>query len=123
VKWPEDLLDENVRLHVPGQGPLRGEYIAREDIMALFTRCRAALADKHYEVQLLSYSRGSGHLAVQTKTRAEVDGRPFEWKCTWVCILQHGRVHMLWLFVEEQSAFDQFWTLVLERAAGQTRLA
>jgi hypothetical protein len=120
---PEDCLDENVRIRMPGFGPLRGEYLERAEVTALFRRYRAALAGKSYAVQLLSYSKGSGHLAVQTAAQAELNGQCFEWKCTWACFLQHGRIHMLWLFVDEQSAFDQFWTFALGRATGETRPA
>jgi uncharacterized protein len=104
-----DLIVEDTVWHIPGRGPLSGDYRGRDPVFELFSRL--VQGSEGTFTQELHDALGSDDHAVAL-TRASARRGPHTYDCNdaWVFHLRNGQVAEAWWRPEDLYASDEFWT-------------
>jgi ketosteroid isomerase-like protein len=109
VEPVQELLDPDVRWHVPGTSPIAGDHRGRDAVLAYFERrrqiahatmrmtVRDRLVDEEAVVELVD-----GHATLR-------DG-PVTWRTVGVYRVRNAKVAEAWLVPFDLDLFDRIWT-------------
>jgi hypothetical protein len=102
------LLDEAVRLHVPGSHPTAGEYRGLQGILDFYAASRATGASTAVEV--IDVLEGREHVAVYCHvTGTRPDRAVLQNPTLHLYRVDGGRVAEIWFHNRDQAAVDAFW--------------
>jgi len=104
-----DLHTEDAVMHIPGRGPLGGDYEGREGIAASFQREMELLdgPPTFRSHDVLGSDDHAVSLGTQTLQRG---GRTIEVRTTVVAHVRDGRFSEVWVIPEDQATYDEFFT-------------
>jgi len=102
------LHTEDAVMHVPGNGPLSGDYRGRDGIAGAFQKEMSFLdAPPQFECHDIL---GSDEHAVELVTqRLQRAGRTLQGRQTIVAHVRDGMLSEVWFQPEDQAAFDEFF--------------
>ena len=102
------LHTDDVVMHIPGSGPLAGDYRGRDAIAAEMQK-EMELLDGPPAVQPhddLASDQHAVSLVIQTLRRG---GRTLEVRTTVIAHIKNGLFSEVWLQPEDQAAYDEFF--------------
>lgn len=108
VEFLAEIFAEDTVWHWPGNGPLGGEFRGRDAVLALLAKL-GEMADSVEFVDedfLASDTRTAG-LSHMKATRGD---KTLEYDLCEVVRWRDGKVEEEWVFVDDQSAYDEFWS-------------
>jgi ketosteroid isomerase-like protein len=104
-----ELFDENASWHVPGRGPLAGDYEGREATFAYFGQLGGQTGGT-FQARLLHLTAGDGRVVGVHQNSGERDGKHLDVECCLVFQLQDGRVTDGREHFRDLYAWDEFWS-------------
>jgi ketosteroid isomerase-like protein len=107
-----DLLAENVVHHVPGRGPLSGEYRNAEEVLGFYVRLfELSGGTFRAEPYAVMANDEYGAALVQTYAeRPEHPGRVLDGRSVDLFHIQDGKITEIRTLAEDQYADDAFWS-------------
>ena len=104
------VLDRDVVYHVPGRSPLAGDYRGQEEVIGRFFGRIFELTGGTFQVELHDSVANDQHAISLFTARGQRDGRTLEQRSTLVFHARDGKLVEAWLFVDDQYAFDAFFS-------------
>lgn len=104
----DGLIAPDVRWHVPGRGPLAGDYVGREAVYDLFGRL-AALTGSSLRQELHTVLADDDHGVALVEERAERDGRVVVVRVAQVLHLREGRITEFWEAPLDPAAYEELF--------------
>jgi ketosteroid isomerase-like protein len=106
-----EALAENFVCHVPGRGPLAGEYRGRDRVLGVLARLSEA-TEGTYMIVPHDVLANEDHVVVLEKHSCEFRGHRFEGQGVAVYHVRYGKVSEVWIHPEDQQGADEFVTLI-----------
>lgn len=103
------FLAEDVRLHLPGRGPLAGTYEGRHELSGLFGQI-AELTGGTFELEVQHVLADYGFAVVLVLAVAERAGQVHEGQDVHVWRIAKGKLAEVWIRPEDQYATDAFFS-------------
>jgi len=95
--------------HVPGGGPLAGEYRSWEEVVGLFTRS-AQLTGGTESIEVHDILANDEHGVALTRYTANREGKELDMRIVNVFHLKDGKITEVWDFMEDLRTYDEFWS-------------
>jgi uncharacterized protein len=95
--------------HVPGNNMVAGTYTGSEAILGLFALTTQETSG-NISFELHDIVAGEGHVCVLDRVRAERNGRTLDQNRVLVTHVENGVTTDVWLILEDEYAFDEFWS-------------
>lgn len=118
-----EVLDSNVAYHVPGRGPMAGDYLGRPEVLALWDRQKQYMGGQPYRVKQLATVAAGDLVVLLTEVTAERSGRSMTFQGANVYRISDGRVAEGRVFIFDLKSFDRFWAQMPPRAERKEPLA
>lgn len=101
---------EDILWHVPGRGPLSGDYRGHEQVLGFFGRFMH-LSGGTFRIQLDDIlAKGDRVVALCTES-AQRGGHHWSSPQVHVWTVKNGRATMFWQYQGDQQSEDEFWSL------------
>ena len=94
-----EALDEKIFWHIPGRGPLSGDYRGKTEVMGFFQRFMQ-MSGGTFRVHVEDLLANDRRVLVLVTESAEREGR--KWSSP--------QVHAFWQFQGDQRTEDEFWS-------------
>lgn len=105
----DEVFDDEIVWHVPGNNPLSGDYNGKQEVFGFFGKVNE-LADS-FTLELHDVLANEEHGVALTWAKGERAGKTLEGQLVQVFhINENGRVTESWSHSFDQAAFDDFWT-------------
>ena len=104
-----ELFDQDATWHVPGEGPLSGNYSGREAIFGFFGQI-AVLSGGTFKAEPHDFLANDEHAVVLLNSTANREGKELNMNETNVYHIKDGKAFEAWTFSEDQRAIDEFWS-------------
>lgn len=105
----DELFDDEIAWHVPGNNPLSGEYNGKQEVFGFFGKINE-LADS-FSIEVHDVLANEEHGVALTWAKGERAGKTLESQVVQVFhINEDGRVTESWGHSHDQAAEDNFWT-------------
>jgi len=118
-KLYQALLDANIpaltkafsksSYHVPGHNIVSGTYTGSEEILGLFART-AQETDGTLTFELHDIVGGEEHICMLDRVKGRRKGRTLDQSRVLICHVENGIMTDVWLVVEDEYDFDEFWS-------------
>lgn len=105
----QGLLAEDTVWHWPGQNLLSGDHEGRESVLSGLGQM-ASLTGGTMEVNGHTYMSNGPYTAALVEVTAARDGETLSMQGCEVCKWEEGQIVEQWIFVEDQNAYDEFWS-------------
>ena len=112
-------LTDNVTYHIPGKNPISGTYRGIDEVLTLLTRWADRIDEVPMSSELLQTSRGDQRVVMILQRTAMVDGVQHQWIEKLAHFFNGRQVAACWLFVDNQTEFDAYWSFPLARPHGK----
>ncbi len=103
------LLAEDTVWHRSGNSPMSGEFRGRNAVFGLFAKL-AELTGGNVQLEDHDFLGNDNHTVALSQVRATREGKSLDTKSIEVCHWHNGQITEEWLFSEDQSAEDDFWS-------------
>jgi uncharacterized protein len=102
------LLADDVVFHVPGRGPLVGDYRGKDEVLRYLTQYsdRAGSAVRLEPQEFLS---GEDHVAALVHARGERDGRTLDDRGVHLFRISNGKISERWSYPQDLYNTDEFF--------------
>jgi uncharacterized protein len=104
-----DFFAEDTVRHLPGRSQISGEHRGRDAVLQTFGKM-AELTDRNMNVEPQEYLANDTKTAAIFRFTARRGGRQSDVRVCEVSEWRDGRSVEQWLFVDDQYAFDDFWS-------------
>jgi uncharacterized protein len=104
-----EFLAEDVVWHVPGRGPLAGEYRGIAEVMALFGKI-SELSGGTARFTLHDVLANGDHMISLATVTAERAGREYRDKLVHVMQVRDGKAAEVWTYAADPFAAEEFWS-------------
>ena len=104
------LLDDGSLLQVAGRSGLAGEYQGEEAILGLFERIGQLTGDTYKFSPSRVLTSDDRAIVMCGRSSANRRGKSLEADAIHVFSLRDNRVREIWMFHQNQSQVDDFWT-------------
>jgi len=102
-------LAEEVVWHVPGRGPLAGDYQGIAEVMALFSKISELSAGTAH-FKLHDVVANDNHTVSLATITAERAGKQYQDNLVQVMHVQDGKATEVWTHAADQFAAQEFWS-------------
>jgi ketosteroid isomerase-like protein len=104
-----ELIAQDTVWHIPGRGPLAGDYQGREAVFELINRLVQA-TEGTFSQELHAVLADDEHGVALIRARARRGDHSYDGRDAWVYHLRQGQVTEAWWRPEDLYAADEFWT-------------
>ncbi|MFC6081105.1 nuclear transport factor 2 family protein [Sphaerisporangium aureirubrum] len=102
------LLSDDVVFHVPGRGPLAGEYQGKEAVLSYLGQLSEITKDTmSYEPQ--AFLADDEHAAVMLRAHGERGGHAIDDRGVHVFRITDGKISERWSYPQDSYAVDEFF--------------
>lgn len=108
MEYLRELFTEDTVWHWPGRSPLGGEFRGRDAVLALFGKM-GELADS-IEIVDQDFLASEDRTASLSHVRATRGDSTLEYDLCEVVRWRDGQVAEEWVLVDDQYAYDEFWS-------------
>jgi uncharacterized protein len=103
-----DQLSDDVTFHVPGRGPLAGDYQGKDDVLRYLAQVTERTgATISFEPQ--DFLAGQDHAAVLVRVRGERNGRMLDDRGVHVFRIADGKIAERWSYPQDLYKTDEFF--------------
>jgi uncharacterized protein len=95
--------------HVPGNNIVSGTYRGSEEILGLFAKT-AAETNGTLGFELHDLVGGENHICMLDRVKGQRGGRTIDQARVIICHVENGITTDVWLVVEDEYEFDEFWS-------------
>jgi len=95
--------------HVPGSGPLAGEYRGWDEVVTLFTRS-AQMTGGTERIEVHDILANDEHGVALTRYTASREGKQLDMRIVNVFHVKDGKITEVWDFMEDLRVYDEFWS-------------
>jgi ketosteroid isomerase-like protein len=99
----------NATYHVPGKNVVSGAYRGSQDILGLFART-AAETNGTLRFELHDIVGGENHIVMLDRVKGTRKGRTLDQSRVLISHVEDGVTTDVWLVVEDEYDFDEFWS-------------
>src|SRR5260370_19488568 len=100
---------ENIRWHIPGRGPLAGDYEGVTQVIELFGRI-FELSGGTARIELHDVLANDNHTVSLATIRAERTGKQYQDNLVQVIHVQNGKAVEVWTHPADPYAAEAFWS-------------
>jgi len=101
-------LDPDILWHVPGRGPLSGDYRGHEEVLGFFEHFMALSAGT-FRILVEDVLANDRRVVVLVTESAERNGRRWSSPQVHAWTVERGKATVFWQFQGDQQAEDEFW--------------
>lgn len=105
----QGLIAKDTVWHAPGQNLLSGDHEGLGSVLGLFEQM-GQLTGGNVKVEAHAYMSNGSYTAALTELTATRGEETLEMRGCEVCKWKEGQVVEEWIFVEDQQAYDEFWS-------------
>ena len=99
--------DEEILWHVPGRGPISGDYHGHEEVLGFF-RQFMELSGGTFRIRIDDVLANDERVVVLVTESAERDGRKWSSPQVHAWTIQNGKATVFWQFQGDQQTEDEF---------------
>jgi len=104
-----EVLDQDILWHVPGRGPLSGDYRGHAEVLGFFQRFME-LSEGTFRIAVNDVlAKGDRVIAMVTES-APRHGRKWSSPQVHAWTVRNGRATVFWQFQGDQQTEDEFWS-------------
>jgi uncharacterized protein len=103
------FLAEDVEWHVPGRGPLAGDYQGIAEVIALFGKI-SELSGDTARFSMHDVLANGNHLISLATITAERAGKRYQDKLVHVMQVKDGKATEVWTYAADPFAAEEFWS-------------
>ncbi|MDH2429389.1 nuclear transport factor 2 family protein [Sphaerisporangium sp. TRM90804] len=103
-----ELLTDDVVFHVPGRGPLAGDYRGKDEVLRYLGKM-TEVTDSKLRFEPDSYLAGEDHAAVLLHIKGERDGREIDDQGVHVFRISSGKISERWSYPQDSYVVDEFF--------------
>ena len=104
-----ELFDPEIVWHFPGRSPLAGDHRGTDAVLGFFGRTMELTAGT-FRVQPHEVVADDQHTVGLHLATGEREGRTLEDREVLVCHVRDGKVVEVWQYIEDQYAYDEFFS-------------
>jgi len=104
------VLADDILWHVPGRGPLAGDYQGHAEVLGFFQHF-VELSEGTFRVQIDDILAKGNRVVVLVTESAWRLGRRWSSPQVHVWTVENGRATVFWQFQGDQQTEDEFWSL------------
>ena len=101
--------DEKIFWHVPGRGPIAGDYKGHEEVLGFF-RQFMGLSNGTFRIRIDDVFANDHRVLVLVTESAERNGRRWSSPQVHAWTIQNGKATVFWQFQGDQQTEDEFWS-------------
>jgi len=101
--------DEKIFWHIPGRGPLTGDYRGRQELLGFFQRFMQ-LAGGTFRVEVADVLANDRRVLALVTESAERGGRKWSSPQVHAWTIDGGKATVFWQFQGDQRSEDDFWS-------------
>jgi ketosteroid isomerase-like protein len=102
-------LDEEILWHVPGRGPISGDYRGHRQVLGFFERFMK-LATGAFRIWIDDVLANDERVVVLVTESAERNGRKWSSPQVHAWTVRDGKASVFWQYQGDQQAEDEFWS-------------
>ena len=102
-------LDEEILWHVPGRGPLSGDYNGHEAVLGFFKHFME-LSSGTFRIQVNDVLANETRVIVLVTESAERNGRKWSSPQVHAWTVKDGKATVFWQYQGDQQTEDEFWS-------------
>jgi ketosteroid isomerase-like protein len=102
------LLADEVVFHVPGRGPLVGDYRGKDEVVRYLTQY-SDLAGSAVRLEPQEFLSGEDHVAALVHARGERDGRVLDDRGVHLFRISNGKISERWSYPQDLYSTDAFF--------------
>jgi ketosteroid isomerase-like protein len=103
------VLDEKIFWHIPGRGPLSGDYRGHAEVLGFFQRFMQ-MSGGTFRVQIQDLLASERRVLVLVTESAEREGRKWSSPQVHAWTIEGGKATVFWQFQGDQQTEDEFWS-------------
>ena len=103
------LFAEDILWHVPGRGPLSGNYRGHAEVLGFFQHFMA-LSDGTFRIQIDNVLAQDDQVVVLCTQSAQRGGHSWSSRQVEVWTVKDGRAAVYWQYQGDQQTEDEFWS-------------
>jgi len=104
-----EVLAEDIRWHVPGRGPLSGEYNGHTEVLGFFQRFMG-LSEGTFRIDIDDVLAKGDRVIVLVTESAQRHGRRWSSPQVHAWTVKGGRATVFWQFQGDEQTEDEFWS-------------
>lgn len=101
--------DDGILWHIPGRGPLSGDYRGRQELLAFFQGFMQRSGGT-FRVQVEEVLAGERRVLALVTESAERNGRKWSSPQVHAWTIERGKATVFWQFQGDQASEDVFWS-------------
>jgi ketosteroid isomerase-like protein len=101
--------DENILWHIPGRGPLTGDYRGSREVLEFFQRFMQHSGGT-FRVHVEELLAGERRVLALVTESAERNGRKWSSPQVHAWTIERGKATVFWQFQGDQETEDEFWS-------------
>jgi hypothetical protein len=109
IETASEVLADDVVFHVPGNGPISGDYEGRDAVLGFFAK-NHELSGGTSTIEIHDVAVTDDHAVVLQVNRAERNGKTLEARAVGVYHIRDGKAVEAWFFTNTQDENDRFWS-------------
>jgi ketosteroid isomerase-like protein len=103
------VLDENILWHVPGRGPISGDYRGHGEVLDFFKHFMD-LSRGTFRIRIDDVLANDERVVVLVTESAERKGRKWSSPQVHAWTVEDGKATVFWQFQGDQQTEDEFWS-------------
>jgi ketosteroid isomerase-like protein len=103
------ILAEDILWHVPGRGPLSGDYKGHEAVLGFFKHFME-LSSGTFRIQVEDVLANEARVIVLVTESAERNGRKWSSPQVHAWTVKGGKATVFWQYQGDQQTEDEFWS-------------
>lgn len=104
-----EAFDEKIFFHIPGRGPLTGDYRGRQELLGFFQRFMP-MSGGTFRVHVEELLAGERRVLALVTESAERNGRKWSSPQVHAWTVEGGKATVFWQFQGDQQTEDAFWS-------------
>ncbi len=105
----DELLADDVVWHVPGRGPVAGDYRGKQEVLGFFARLVQETGGT-FNIEVHDVLANDEHGVVLVRSTAQRDGRTLDDRGAHVIHIEGGKIKEFWGHPWDAYAADDFWS-------------
>jgi uncharacterized protein len=103
------VLDPRILWHVPGRGPLSGNYLGHQQVVAFFQRFQE-LSGGTFRIRIDDVLANEHRVIVLVTESARRGNRDWSAPQVHAWTIENGKASVFWQFQGDQQTDDEFWS-------------
>jgi hypothetical protein len=101
--------DERILWHVPGRGPISGNYRGHKEVLGFFQRFMQ-LSEGTFRIRIDDVLANDERVVVLVTESARRNGREWSSPQVHAWTIRNGKASIFWQFQGDQQTEDEFWS-------------